>query len=201
VAMRVVNWRLLSGWRLPAALPHIDRLLGRRFGAKPFIFGCVIVGVLTSAIYTVWLCYDGGGATFRTWSLVGAPVGMYDGIARVVTETSDRSVTDPAKIIVWLVGIGAALLLTILQSRIAWWPVHPLGAMLMFDGYVRLYVLSIFLVWLSKLILLRVGGIGIYRRSKPLSYGLIVGYVFAIGISFVVDMVFFPNGGHYVHGY
>lgn len=201
VAMRLVNWRLLSGWRLPAALPHLERLLGRRLGARSFIFGCVFIGALTSAVYTVWLCYDGGGATFRTWSLVGAPVGMYNGIAKVVAETSDRTVTDPSKIIVWAMGIGVALVLTILQSRISWWPVHPLGAMLMFDGYVRLYVLSIFLVWLSKLIVLRLGGIGVYRRTKPLSYGLIVGYVFAIGVSFIVDMIFFPSGGHYVHGY
>ncbi|MBT5828917.1 MAG: hypothetical protein HOH77_01885, partial [Candidatus Latescibacteria bacterium] len=123
------------------------------------------------------------------------------GIAKVVAETSDRTVTDPSKIIVWALGIGVAVVLTILQSRISWWPVHPLGAMLMFDGYVRLYVLCIFLVWLSKLIVLRLGGIGVYRRSKPLSYGLIVGYVFAIGVSFAVDMIFFPSGGHYVHGY
>jgi hypothetical protein len=201
VAMRVVNWRVLSGWRLPAALPHIERLLGRRLGARAFVFGCVLVGVLTSGIYTIWLCYDGGGAVFRTWSLVGAPVGMYDGIAKVVAETSDRTVTDPSKIVAWVLGIGVAVALTVLQSRIAWWPLHPLGAMLMFDGYVRLYVLCIFLVWLAKLIILRLGGIGVYRQSKPLSYGLIVGYVFAIGVSFVVDMIFFPSGGHYVHGY
>lgn len=201
VAMRVINWRLLSGWRLPAALPHLDRLLGRKLNATQFVVGCVLVGVLTSGLYTIWLCYDGGGATFRTWSLVGAPVGMYDGIVKVVTETSDRTVTDPSKIGVWFIGIGTALLLTLLQSRLTWWPIHPLGAMLMFDGYVRLYVLSIFLVWLSKLIILRLGGIGMYRRTRPLSYGLIVGYVFAIGISFVVDMIFFPSGGHYVHGY
>jgi hypothetical protein len=201
VAMRVVNWRLLSGWRLPATLPHLDRLIGRHLNAKSFIFGCVGVGVITSAVYTIWLCYDGGGAVFRTWSLVGAPIDMYDGIAKVVTETSDRTVTDPAKIGVWVLGIGAAVFMTIMQSRVPWWPLHPLGAMLMFDGYVRLYVLCIFLVWLSKQIVLRLGGIGAYRRTKPLSYGLIVGYVFAVGVSFGVDMIFFPSGGHYVHGY
>ncbi len=201
VAMRVVGWRLLSGWRLPAVLPHVERLLGRNVNAKFFIFGCVLVGGVTSAVYTIWLCYVGGGATFQTWSLVGAPVGLYDGIAKVVTETSDRTVTDPSKIGAWLVGIGVALVMTILQSRFAWWPLHPLGAMLMFDGYVRLYALCIFLVWLAKLIILHLGGIGVYRRTKPLSYGLIVGYVFAIGVSFGVDLIFFPSGGHYVHGY
>jgi len=98
-------------------------------------------------------------------------------------------------------GIGAALVATLLQSRLPWWPVHPLGLMLMFDGYVGYYALCIFIVWLGKLMVLKLGGIGFYRRVKPLSYGLIVGYVFATGCSFLVDVIWFPEGGHYIHGY
>ena len=71
----------------------------------------------------------------------------------------------------------------------------------MFDGYVRLYALCIFIVWLAKALVLRFGGIGLYRRAKPLSYGLIVGYVFAVGCSFIADAIWFPEGGHYIHGY
>ena len=41
------------------------------------------------------------------------------------------------------------------------------------------------------------------RRAKPVFYGLIVGYVFAVGCCFVVDLIWFPGGDvrHYVHGY
>ena len=44
-------------------------------------------------------------------------------------------------------------------------------------------------------------GIAMYRRAKPACYGLIVGYVFAVGCSFLVDLIWFPTGGHYIHGY
>ena len=88
-----------------------------------------------------------------------------------------------------------------LQSRFSWWPIHPLGVMLMFEWFVSIYLVDIFLVWLIKVVVLKFGGIGVYRKSKPIAYGLIVGYVFAMACCFAVDYVWFPGGGHYVHGY
>ncbi|MDA0747811.1 MAG: hypothetical protein O2954_14915 [bacterium] len=200
VSMRLVNWRILSGWRLPAALPHVARLMGAGRNISGLVLAGVGIGLLASILYTVSICYEEGGSSFQTWSLVGAPVGMYEGIAKVIADT-DRSVADPEKLAVWALGglvAGASLML---QSRFAAWPFHPLGVMLMNNGYVRLYVLDIFLVWLAKLLILQFGGISMYRRVKPLCYGLIVGYVFAVGCSFFVDMIWFPEGGHYIHGY
>ena len=200
VAMRVVSWRLLAGWRLPTALPHIERLLGNLATGR-LVFSTVVTGLCVAGLYTVWLCYDQGGATFRTWSLVGAPVGVYNGMATAVSETSQRTVTDPAKIAVWLLGAASATLATILQARANWWPFHPIGLLLMFDGYVRFYVLDIFLVWGAKSVLFKLGGTLLYERVKPGAYGLIVGYTAAVGLSFVVDLIWFPTGGHYIHGY
>ncbi len=177
------------------------RVLADGDRARRLLVSSVAAGVAFAALYTIWLCYGEGGATFRTWSLVGAPRGMYNGIAKTVSETSERTVTDPAKIVVWMLGIGAAGAATVAQARVAWWPFHPLGLLLMFDGYVRLYVLDIFLVWLAKVAVLQLGGIGLYRRVRPASYGLVAGYVFAVGCSLLVDFIWFPTGGHYIHGY
>ena len=200
VASRLVSWRVLSGWRLPPALPHVVQLVGRGRRTGRLIFGSVLIGAISAAVYTVWLCYDEGGSSFRTWSLVGAPQGLYNAIASLIADT-DPSVPDPGKITVWLTGGVFAALSVILQSRIPWWPIHPLGVMLMFEWYVSIYILNIFLIWLFKLLVLRFGGIALYRRLRPIALGLIVGYVFAVGCSFIVDLVWFPGGGHYVHGY
>lgn len=202
VAMRLVNWRLLPGWRLPAALPHVERLMGagRRVGG--LVVAGVVVGVLAAILYTVSLTYQEGGTTFRTWSLVGAPRGMYEGIAKAVAET-DRSIPDPGKMTVWVLGGLVAVLAVLFQSRFPGWPLHPLGVMMASSGYVRLYVLDIFIVWLVKLLMLRLGGMALYRQARPIFYGLIVGYVFAVGCCFLVDLIWFPGGDvrHYVHGY
>ena len=39
-------------------------------------------------------------------------------------------------------------------------------------GGSRFYAFSIFLVWLTKLAILRIGGIALYNRSKPYFIGL-----------------------------
>jgi hypothetical protein len=200
VAMRLVNWRTLAGWRLPPALPHMAKLMSSGKRVERIILGSVLLGLLSAVAYTVWLCYAEGGSTFRTWSLVGAPRGVYNGISNMVAETH-RSASDPEKIAVWILGGAVATVAMVLQTRVPWWPIHPLGLMLMYNGYVRLYFLNIFLVWLAKLSILQFGGIGLYRRAKPGFYGLIVGYVFAAGCSFLVDFIWFPEGGHLIHDY
>ena len=200
VAIRVISWRVLSGWRLPVALPHVVKLVGPKSQTGWVILGSVLVGVLSATLYTIWLCYMEGGSSFRTWSLVGAPRGLYNGMATEIAKT-DLSVTDSAKIAVWILGGLAAALITALQARFPWWPFHPLGLLVMFQWYVNIYFLDIFLVWLIKLVVLKFGGIALYRRARPAAYGLIVGYVTAVGCSFVVDLIWFPGGGHYVHGY
>ena len=200
VATGVVNWRLLAGWRLPPSLPHVERMIGQRNTVTRLIVVATLTGLVAGACYTIQLCYREGGATFNTWSLVGAPRGMYNSIAKVVAET-DRTIPDPGKISVWLLGIGASGIITVLQARVSWWPWHPIGLLMMFDGSVRVHTIGIFIVWLTKVMILRLGGIGLYRRAKPCCYGLIVGFVFAIACACTVDLIWFPSTGHYVHGY
>lgn len=199
VGTGVVGWRLLSGWRLPPALPHVERLIGPKRAVTRLITLATLTGILAGACYTIHLCYEEGAAAFNAWSLLGAPRGLYNGIATNVTEP--RTVPDPEKIFVWLFGVGAAGAITLAQSRISWWPWHPIGLLTTFDSPVRVNAMSIFIVWLAKVIVLRLGGIGLYRKAKPCAYGLIVGFVFAVAVACTVDLIWFPDGGHYVHGY
>ena len=114
---------------------------------------------------------------------------------------TDRSVPDLEKTGVYLLGTLGALIFAVLQARLPWWPIHPMGLMVMYSWYMRIYILDIFLVWLAKLLVLQFGGILLYRRVRPCCYGLIVGFVFAIGIAFLVDVIWFPDQGHGIHGW
>ncbi len=62
VGLRLVNWRLLAGWRLPAALPHVERLLGRSGRTGWVVAGSLTAGMLAAIIYTVSICYEEGGS-------------------------------------------------------------------------------------------------------------------------------------------
>ena len=59
-------------------------------------------------------------------------------------------------------------------------------------------LLSFLTAWFIKQAILSVGGIRGYRAGKPFFIGLILGHFVGAGVSFVVDMVWFPGQGHSV---
>ena len=61
VGIKVVIFRTLAGWRVPPILPHVERIRGTGKGMVPLVVSSLIVGLLTSALYTIWLCYQEGG--------------------------------------------------------------------------------------------------------------------------------------------
>jgi len=48
--------------------------------------------------------------------------------------------------------------------------------------------------WLIKVIILRLGGISLYRRATPFFIGMIVGYTAALMVSMTIDLIWFPGG-------
>ena len=118
---------------------------------------------------------------------------------RTATLRADLTVFDPAIISVWLLGGLQAGLLILLRNRLPWWPLHPLGLVFQDTRGLRFYSFSLFLTWSAKFVLLRIGGISLYRRAAPFFIGLPVGYVIGILVSSIVDLIWFPTGGHWVH--
>ncbi len=78
------------------------------------------------------------------------------------------------------IGGGAAgavvvLLLSFAHTRLIWWPFHPVGYALSCTFTLEWLWCPLFVVWLAKLLILRYGGIRLYRRGIPLAIGLILG--------------------------
>ena len=92
-------------------------------------------------------------------------------------------------------------LLALGQYRFYWWPLHPLGLATASLWNVRLIVASVFIAWLLKVVTLRVGGIALYRRLRPLFVGRIVGFFLGVGLSYGIDAIWFFGKGHPIlHG-
>jgi hypothetical protein len=60
------------------------------------------------------------------------------------------------------------------------------------------FMFSIFLAWLIKFLLMRFGGVGLYRKTQPLFLGILVGYVLGVAVAYVVDSVWFPDSPHVI---
>ena len=98
-------------------------------------------------------------------------------------------------------GVGAAAMavLTFLKYRFAWWPLHPVGLAVASVWTIRRSAFSLFLAWVAKVLILRLGGVRLYRRAAPFFLGLVLGCFTAIALSQLIDALWFCGRGHFVY--
>jgi len=78
-------------------------------------------------------------------------------------------------------GLGFALFLSAMRSKFIGWPFHPIGYMASCSwGLTRLWV-PLASTWLAKVLILRYGGLRMYKNTIPFFIGLIAGE-FVIGM-------------------
>ena len=77
-------------------------------------------------------------------------------------------------------GMIATLFLMVMRMRFIWWVFHPAGFAVSSSWSMNVFWGSIFVSWLLKLILLKLGGVKTHQKAIPLFLGLILGE-FVIG--------------------
>ena len=95
----------------------------------------------------------------------------------------------------------AMALLTFLRYRFPWWPIHPVGLAFSPTFVMGRIGLTLFVAWMLKAIVMKAGGVSLYRRIRPFAVGLLVGWALGVTLSYIVDMVWFPGDGHAIHSY
>ena len=78
------------------------------------------------------------------------------------------------------VGFGIAFMLEMLRLNLPAWPFHPLGFAVSSSWEMNLVWMPLMIAWLVKLVILRYGGLELFRRALPFFYGLILGQ-FVVG--------------------
>jgi hypothetical protein len=87
--------------------------------------------------------------------------------------------------------------LAFLRLRYPWWPLHPVGFLMVPTfGLAHLWF-SIMLGWLARALIIRFGGARMYLDAKPLFIGLIVGESIAAGGWLIVGIVLSAMGVEY----
>ena len=183
------------------SLSHDARIAGRLPGLNkralaPVLVATFLVAFLFSVAYTLYLGYRYGAYNSGAWTLTGSHAFIYNAI---IAKMRNPKPPDLGRLTFFGLGNLVAALITFMRYRFAWWPIHPVGFAITMALPVKMGAFSVFVAWLVKLVVLKVGGIGLYRRSIPLFVGLIVGYVVGIGLSLVVDGIWFMGQGHQVH--
>lgn len=75
------------------------------------------------------------------------------------------------------IGGGAlfCLLLGMMRLRFLWWPFHPVGFIVAMGWGIPWRFFPFFGAWLAKVLVVRYGGLRLYRQTVPIAIGLIVG--------------------------
>ena len=77
----------------------------------------------------------------------------------------------------WAIGVGFSLtiLLNTLRMRFPWFPFHPVGYAVSSTWSMNLLWLPLLLAWAIKALMLRYGGLQLYRKALPFFMGLVLG--------------------------
>jgi hypothetical protein len=88
-------------------------------------------------------------------------------------------------------GVGALVFvsLALMRLRFLWWPFHPVGFIIGFGLLQYPMFFSVVIAWLAKCLVLRYGGLPLYRQTLPIAIGLIVGDVLNRSLWNIVALV------------
>jgi len=165
------------------------------------LFWAILAGLITALavnILTVlYLGYTQGAYNFTEFPFNRYAPGLYNSI---VTNVKSPEPASWERLVLFGLGGLVMAVLTMLRYRLPWWPLHPVGFIITTTSILH-EITSILIVWIFKAIVMRVGGVTMYRRFRPVFFGIIVGRAAGVLVSFLVDLIFFPGGGHWVHGW
>jgi hypothetical protein len=77
-----------------------------------------------------------------------------------------------------------------MRGRFLWWPFHPVGYVMAPMWFTHHLWLSVFIAWLTKLLLLRYGGMRTYAATLPFFFGLILGDCAIGSVWALVNLIF-----------
>jgi hypothetical protein len=169
-------------------------------GAIGLVF---VVSLMVNLFSTVWLGYDQGAANFNSWEITRAAERHFQGTVNVIKKPNEPPFYEKNPEELAFFGIGGLLMagMIYMRYRFVWWPLHPVGLAISGSYLARRTSFTTFLAWLIKFVMIKVGGPAVYRKSRPLFIGLLVGYILGVLLSLCIDTIWFAERGHWVHKY
>ncbi len=176
----------------------------------------IVVSLVLSLIFTVWLVYDKGviGMKSRgtTWAKDVAKF-PFQMVERTHNDLEAMEMLKEAqepttlarmwqkmqwkKYFFHAVGIGVALVLvcSYLRLRFPGWPLHPLMFLVWGQPWMIAYAPSFMLAWLLKSLIMKYGGQKFYHKARPFFVGLVAGELLAAIVWAVVGVVYYKVMG------
>ena len=161
------------------------KLVDRSGTSARWIWQLILISTALGIVASSWTLLDASYKNGEQKQLVGSTFSRLQGWLYYAKSTDYISVG--------FMGLGFAftVFLSFMGRRFLWWPFHPLGyAVTQGDWAIKFLWFPLFLSWLAKRILLKHGGIRMYRQAVPFFLGLILGDFVIGGIWSIIGLVF-----------
>jgi hypothetical protein len=133
------------------------------------------VAVVVGLAFIVSDSYRFGRSTAKTY--FGSAEGARQSLDMALNWMRNGSLPKYDRLAAMGVGGAVTMALGVLRQRFIWWPFHPIGYVMAGTATSSAFWFPYLLAWLAKGLVLRYGGMNLYRNTLPLVYGLILGDV------------------------
>lgn len=188
------NWRTLGMCSMAHAAKVGDQMGGVGRGVFAAIIGALLLSFATALWYTLHLGYD-MGASQITGSFTSGANGYW---AQLGTYLTNAQALTAEQYFYAAVGAVVSIFLIWGYHHIPAWPLHPVGFGVVTTFAADMAFFSIFTIWLTKTLIMRFGGVSLYRKGQPFFIGILAGYAIGVLLSFLADYFWFPGAGHVV---
>ena len=152
-------------------------------GGKRALFWVILLALAVSLGAAIWMIITLGHqyGAINLWIWGG---GEYSYAEKLIRTPLEPHVWN------WInTAIGATIMTLLMVARwlYVWWPLHPLGYAIGPIWIIDALWFNMFLAWLIKVVVLKYGGVGLYRKTRPFFMGMILGYFTPAGFYLIVD--------------
>ena len=132
----------------------------------------VLVGLLVSYYSYFNVTYHYGGLNLESYCYVSASQKFFRQSASAIQYPTSTNFLELLFMSSGLIFMGFMLFM---RYRFIWWPLHPAGYLMHLTWIAGVVWFSFFVGWLMKHFLLKFGGVGEYRRLRPVFLGVVIG--------------------------
>jgi hypothetical protein len=93
----------------------------------------------------------------------------------IVSRVTNLGEPDVRGVVGLLAGAAVTVFLGVMRLRFWWWPLHPVGYLASMTWGAQWWFIPFFIGWALKVLVIRYGGLRLYRLTVPFAVGLIVG--------------------------
>jgi hypothetical protein len=130
------------------------------------------LGCATAMLYYTRAAYIYGGAVKMRGHIIGRANECYVPLAELIDNPTAFDARSLSAIVLGLVTLLTGMTL---NTRLMWWPLHPIGYVVSGSWSMQLLWCPMAIAWGVKTLVTRYGGHQAMKRVAPLAFGLILG--------------------------